>query len=89
MDEPESALSFHGQLQLLRLIRDGVREGAQFVVATHSPILMHAAGAFIYELDDDGPHLVDYDDVEAVGLWRRFMDDPERILQRLYDDTDP
>ena len=50
MDEPESALSFHGQLQLLRLIHDGVASGSQFVLATHSPVLMRAAeGAATFE----------------------------------------
>ena len=44
MDEPESALSFHGQLQLLRLIHHGVASGSQFVLATHSPVLMRAEG---------------------------------------------
>lgn len=88
MDEPESALSFQGQLQLLRLIRDGVARGAQFLMATHSPILMHAYGATIYELDDHGMHTVAYDEIAAVALWRRFMDDPARILQLLYDDSE-
>jgi predicted ATPase len=88
LDEPESALSFQGQLQLLRLIRDGVASGFQFVVATHSPILMHAVGGTIYEFDDHGMRTVAYDDMVAVGPWRRFLDDPDPILHVLYDDSD-
>ncbi len=86
MDEPESALSFQGQLQLLRLMDDGVAEGAQFVLATHSPILMRARGAVIYELDETGQHRVDDEDVTAVGLWRRFLDEPDALLAVLYAD---
>jgi predicted ATPase len=80
MDEPESALSFDGQLQLLSMMRDGVRAGSQFVVATHSPLLMAAAGATIYELDDRGITRTTYDDVRAVGLWRRFLANPGTAL---------
>lgn len=65
MDEPESALSFQGQLQLLRLIHDGVAAGAQFILATHSPILMRAEGATIIQLDDAGP-----------GGWATTMSSP-------------
>ncbi|MGI9028641.1 MAG: AAA family ATPase [Ilumatobacteraceae bacterium] len=86
MDEPESALSFHGQLQLLRFIHDGVAGGAQFVLATHSPLLMRAGGGVIYELADDGISRTSYDDLEIVGLWRHFLDAPERVLDVLYAD---
>lgn len=88
MDEPESALSFQGQLQLLRFIYDGIADGAQFVIATHSPILMHAPSATVYELDDNGAHRVDYDDITAVALWRRFLADPDPLLDVLYSDDD-
>ena len=89
MDEPESALSIQGQLQLLRIIHDAVRAGSQFVVATHSPLLMSLPGALIYELSDEGIAPVDYDDVRAVALWRTFLAAPERMLDRLLADTDP
>lgn len=88
MDEPESALSFQGQLALLRLMHDAVAVGSQFVIATHSPVIMRMPGAIIYELDD-GIKECDYDDLTVVELWRRFMNAPERILDRLLaDDTD-
>jgi predicted ATPase len=86
MDEPESALSFHGQLQLMRLINDAVREGSQFVIATHSPMLMRVPDAVIYLLNDDGLVRSDYDDLEVVQLWRRFMIQPESILDHLLSD---
>jgi predicted ATPase len=86
MDEPESALSFHGQLHLMRLIHDAVREGSQFVIATHSPMLMRVPDAVIYLLNDDGLVRADYDDLEVVQLWRRFMIQPESILDHLLSD---
>ena len=68
MDEPESALSIQGQLQLLRVMHDGLHEESQFVLATHSPVLMRMPGAVIYELGVDGIHRRDYDELAAVTL---------------------
>lgn len=86
LDEPESALSFQGQLQLLRFIHDAVGSGSQFILATHSPVLMRAEGATILELDADGIREKAYDDVTSVGLWRSFLNAPERMLDVLYAD---
>ena len=85
LDEPESALSFHGQLKLLATMHDACANGAQFIVATHSPILMSFPGARIYEFTDDGVHQVAFDDVSAVALWRSFLDDPQRYFRHLFD----
>lgn len=86
LDEPESALSFHGQLKLLYAMRLAVHEGAQFILATHSPLVMAYPGATIYELTEDGARTVAYDDVDAVRLWRSFLDAPERFLRHLFDE---
>lgn len=86
LDEPESALSFHGQLKLLASMHDACADGAQYVIATHSPVLMAYPGAVIYEFDDDGVRRVDYDDVAVVGLWRSFLDEPNRFFHHLFDD---
>ncbi len=88
MDEPESALSFHGQLQLLRAIHDGVVAGSQFIIATHSPMLMCAAGATLVEFSDAGISRPRYDDLELVQLWRAFLAAPDRMLDVLYADDD-
>lgn len=85
LDEPESALSFVGQLHLLAAIGEACRSGAQFLIATHSPLLMAVPGARIYELDEHGATPVAYDDVAAVGLWRNFLDAPDRFLRHLFD----
>jgi predicted ATPase len=62
------------------------REGAQWVVATHSPVLVAYPGARILQCDDDGLSEIAYDDVPAVRDLRRFLTDPERQLSLLLDD---
>jgi predicted ATPase len=86
LDEPESALSFHGQLKLLAIMHDACTNGAQFVIATHSPMLMAYPGARIYEFDDDGANAVSFDEVSVVGLWRTFLDAPDRYFRHLFDE---
>jgi len=86
LDEPESALSFHGQLKLLRIMHIACSYGAQFILATHSPMLMAYPGARIYELDEQGSSLVDWEDVEAVDLWRSFLTEPDRFFAHLFAD---
>jgi predicted ATPase len=86
LDEPESALSFHGQLKLLATMHDACAKGAQYVVATHSPMLMAYPGAVIYEFDDDGARKVEFDDVSVVGQWRTFLDNPDRYFRHLFVD---
>ena len=85
-DEPESALSLQGQWKLLRIMHDGVRAGAQFILATHSPALMAFPDAALYEFDTEGIHQAHYDDLEVVELWRRFLADPASILRYLFED---
>jgi predicted ATPase len=86
LDEPEAALSLQGQLKLLRLIHESCSRGAQYIIATHSPVLMAFPGATIVEFDSDGPHTVAYDQVLAVELWRRFLADPTSFLRHLLED---
>ena len=83
LDEPEAALSFTGQLGLIHAMLDGIDKGAQFVVATHSPLLMAFPGAAVHELTADGATRRDYDDLEVVALWRSFLDDPGLFLRHL------
>jgi predicted ATPase len=86
LDEPESALSFHGQLKLLATMHDACANGAQFVIATHSPMLMAYPGAHIYEFDGDGAHAVPFDEVSVVGLWHTFLDSPDRFFRYLFEE---
>jgi predicted ATPase len=83
LDEPEAALSLRGQLALMQRMHDLVADDCQFVVATHSPILVGFPDARIYLLDDDGIHDVGYDEVPQVELTRAFLDAPERFFREL------
>jgi len=88
LDEVESALSFHGQLRLMRIMQESCAKGAQFIMATHSPLLMAFPGAKIYELTDSGATEQPYDKVEAVQMWRRFLDAPERVFRDLFGEDE-
>jgi len=81
LDEPEAALSVSGALAVLSTIVRAARDGAQFIIATHSPILLACPGARIYELDEAGFNECDYDALDVVRLTRGFLDDPERYLR--------
>jgi predicted ATPase len=83
LDEPEAALSVTGALALLAVVTRASNAGAQFVIATHSPILLAAPGAQIYEFDADGINTPDYDDLDAVRLTRGFLAAPERYLRAI------
>lgn len=86
LDEPEAALSPQGLFSLLRRIHDLVQAGSQFVIATHSPILLAFPGALIYELRDDGLFETAYADTDHFQMTRAFLEAPERFLGRLFDD---
>lgn len=83
LDEPETPLSPLRQLSLLSLMKEMVEQGCQFIIATHSPILMAFPGANIISFDTAPPSTVAYDDVEHVALTREFLKDPEGFLRRL------
>jgi predicted ATPase len=85
-DEPEAALSVRGQLALIRRMHELVEQHSQFLVATHSPILLGYPDATILELSDDGIRRVDYDETEQVELTRSFLEDPRRFLRHLLSD---
>jgi predicted ATPase len=83
IDEPEAALSPQSQLALIALLKQMIAEGAQFVIATHSPILLAFAPARIYSFDAAPPEQADYDDLPHVTLTRAFLSDPSSFLRRL------
>ena len=86
LDEPEAALSVAGQLALLRRMHELTEAHSQFVVATHSPILLGFPGATIYELGDEGIRSISYAEAPQVELTRSFLEDPERFLRHLLAD---
>lgn len=85
LDEPEAALSVSGALALLAIVTRAAAHGAQFVIATHSPVLLAIPGARIYELGPDGVEARTYDDLEAVRLTRGFLAAPERYVRAALD----
>jgi predicted ATPase len=84
LDEPEAALSPTRQLAVLRRIHDLVREESQFLIATHSPILMGYPGAVIYRLDAAGYTSVRWEETEHYAVLRRFLSDRDRVLADLF-----
>jgi predicted ATPase len=86
LDEPEAALSATGELALLAVIAEVAKHGGQFIIATHSPILLALPGARIYELDETGFAERAYDDLDAVRLTRGFLEAPERYLRAALGD---
>ena len=86
LDEPEAALSVSGALALLAIVVRAAHAGAQFVIATHSPILLACPDAHLYELDDRGIARRSYDELDAVRLTRAFLDAPERFIHAALDD---
>jgi predicted ATPase len=84
LDEPEAALSPARQLAVLARMHQLVKEGAQFVIATHSPILMAFPDARIYACSEDGVTSVEYEDTDHFFLTRRFMTDRDRMLDELF-----
>jgi predicted ATPase len=86
LDEPEAALSVSGALALVAIVVRAAAAGAQFVIATHSPILLATPGARIYELDERGIAPCGYDDLDTVRLMRGFLDAPERYLRAALED---
>jgi predicted ATPase len=88
LDEPEAALSVTGALALLAIVTRAARSGAQFVIATHSPVLLATPGAQIYELDEQGINNAVYDDLQAVRQMRGFLDAPDRYLRQIAIDQE-
>jgi len=86
LDEPEAALSLRGNLALMRRMHDLVADGSQFIVSTHSPILLGYPGAIIYVLSDAGIVETRYEDTEVVELTRSFLDDRDQFLRHLFED---
>ena len=83
LDEPEAALSTQNCLTFLRRIHELVIDGSQFIIATHSPIILAYPDAIIYTCDEDGLHPIAYEDAEPVRLTRSFLDSREGFLRHL------
>ena len=85
LDEPEAALSPQRQLAVLSRIHDLVLDDSQFVIATHSPILMAYPDAWIYQCGSEGLSRIDYRDTDHYKVTRDFLTSPERMLKMLME----
>jgi predicted ATPase len=83
LDEPEAALSPIRQLSVITRIHDLVREKSQFIIATHSPILMAYPDAYIYTFSPKGIERVAYKDTEQYRVTADFLSNPQRMLEVL------
>jgi predicted ATPase len=81
LDEPETALSPASQVKLIGIIDEAARRGdAQFIIASHSPILLACPGAMIYSFDEAPPREVAYEDTEYYRVYREFMENRGKFL---------
>ena len=83
LDEPESGLSFSAQVALVSTRSQSAEGGAQALCATHSPLLAAIPGANVLEVGPWGLRPTAYDDLEVVGHWRAYLDDPMRYLRHV------
>ncbi|MFC1895313.1 AAA family ATPase [Thermodesulfobacteriota bacterium] len=90
LDEPESALSATSLLVLLNILRNMSQAGhAQFIVATHSPILMACPGAQLLSFDRVPVREIGYEETRHYQIYRQFMEDPRRFLDTTGADASP
>ena len=85
LDEPEAAISPERLMQLLVRIHD-LEESSQFIICTHSPILMSYPGARIYELNDEGIRSVEYKETMHYRITKDFIEKPEVIYRYLFEE---
>ena len=85
LDEPEAALSPQRQLSLLYLIDKLAKEGSQFIIATHSPILISYRDGKILDLNNNFKE-VKYKETDIYNLYKMYLDEPDIMQHRLFDD---
>jgi predicted ATPase len=86
LDEPDAPLSFTASLGLVAILRDLVAAGSQIVLATHSPIIAATPDAAILELGDWGFRHTPWSELELVGAWRSFLNEPDHYFHHLFDE---
>ena len=85
LDEPEAALSPQRLMSLLVAIDELVKEDSQFIIATHSPIVMAYPDAEILQFSENGIERVPYKETEHYRITKQFLDCPERMIKYLLD----
>ena len=85
LDEPEAALSPMGQLKLIRVLHENAKAGAQFIISTHSPILITTPGADVVQFDENGLQHLPYRETEHFRIATEFLSNPDRMLKILLE----
>lgn len=85
LDEPEAALSPMRLMRLMYCMKELVEKNSQFIISTHSPILMTFPGAEVIDITQEGIQSVDFRDTEHFVVTKRFMDAPEKIVKDLLE----
>lgn len=88
LDEPEAALSPQNQLTLLSRIHQLVQLNSQFIIATHSPILMACPEAEIYAISAEGAVSTEYEQTEHYQITKSFLENPKRMLRYLLNEDE-
>ncbi|WP_225087301.1 AAA family ATPase [Pectobacterium colocasium] len=88
LDEPEAALSPTRQLAALARIHQLVNEGGQFIIATHSPIILAYPNSVIYQFSESGIQQVAWQDTEHYQITRQFLNNPQGMMNILLADED-
>ncbi len=83
MDEPEGALSYYNQYVLMNMIADAVNRDCQFIISTHSPVLLAYPGATLYAFENDALKKTSFEELENISFLRDFLSAPGRYLKRL------
>ena len=86
LDEPEAALSPSRQMSMIARMHELVKDSSQFIIATHSPIIMSYPNALIYLLSEDGIEKIQYTETEHYSVMRNFMNNHEKMLRILMSD---
>jgi len=83
LDEPEAALSPQRQLSLLLEIGNFAKEDAQFIIVSHSPIILGIPGAEILSFDDGRIHPIEYEETDSYQVTKMFIENKDQLLKRL------
>ncbi|NLI53868.1 MAG: AAA family ATPase [Clostridiales bacterium] len=83
MDEPEGALSYYNQYVLMNMIADAAKHDSQFIVSTHSPVLLAYPCAMLYAFDSGALKESSFEQLENINFLRDFLSEPGRYLRRL------
>lgn len=84
LDEAEVPLSISNQLVLMVLIKEAIADGCQFIIATHSPVLMSYPNAYILNVTDEGFIQTSYEEIASVGLLKDFLNNKDLYLKHLF-----